>query len=178
MAAPEVAAAVTEIAETRAQWFGAHTEDAKTELLQQYSARRDRLELLLQQRGELASPELREFVKADLIGHAPARTDARLLFHESPWRGFDIVIGNPPYEGLGKSMSREAVNTLKSGKRYQTTNVGDLYSLFCETALTLANPNGGVVTLVVPLSIAFRTTTNYSKADFRESLSRSQFAAL
>ena len=155
MAAPEVAAAVTEIAETRAQWFGAHTEDAKTELLQQYSARRDRLELLLQQRGELASSELREFVKAELLGRAPARTDARLLFHESPWRGFDIVIGNPPYEGLGKSMSREAVKRLADNKRYRTTGGGDLYNLFCETALALAKPEGGVVTLIVPLSIAF-----------------------
>ena len=155
LADPEVAAAVTAIGETRAQWFDAHSEDEKTELLQQHSARRDRLDLLLQQKGELASPELREFVKAELNGHSTARTDARLLFHESPWRGFDIVIGNPPYEALSKSMSKEAVNALKSGKRYQTTNVGDLYSLFCETALTLANPNGGIVTLVVPLSMAF-----------------------
>ena len=155
MAAPEVAAAVTEIAETRAQWFGAHTEDHKTELLQQYSARRDRLESLLQQRGELASPELREFVKADLIGHTPARTDARLLFHESPWRGFDIVIGNPPYEALSKSMDKDAIKRLTDAKRYRTTGGGDLYNLFCETALSLASPNGGVVTLIVPLSIAF-----------------------
>ena len=152
---PETGQVVTALAETRSLWFDAHSEDTKTELLAQYSARRDHLELLLQQRGELASLELQELVKADLIGHTPARTDARLLFHENPWCGFDIVIGNPPYEALSKSMGKETVNVLKSGKRYQTTNVGDLYSPFCETALTMAKPDGGVVTLVVPLSIAF-----------------------
>ncbi len=152
---PETGQAVTALAETRSLWFDTHSEDTKTELLAQYSARRDHLELLLQQRGELASLELQELVKADLIGHTPARTDARLLFHENPWRGFDIVIGNPPYEALSKSMSNEKVNTLKSVKHYQTTNVSDLYSLFCETALALAKPNGGVVTLIVPLSISF-----------------------
>ena len=78
-----------------------------------------------------------------------------LLFYENPWRGFDIVIGNPPYEGLDKSMKSNEIIALKTDKQYKTTKVKDLYSLFCETALALANPNGGVVTLVVPLSIAF-----------------------
>ena len=154
-AGPETGQAVTALAETRGLWFDAHSEDAKIELLGEYNARRDDLALLLQERGELASPELQELVKADLMGHTPARTDARLLFHENPWRGFDIVIGNPPYEALSKSMTKEKVNALKSGKRYQTTNVGDLYSLFCETSLALAKPNGGIVTLIVPLSISF-----------------------
>ena len=152
---PETGQAVNALAETRSLWFDAHSEDTKTELLAQYSARRDHLELLLQQRGELASPELQELVKADLIGHTPARTDARLLFHESPWRGFDIVIGNPPYEALNKSMDKDAIKQLADAKRYRTTGGGDLFNLFCETALSLANPNGGVVTLIVPLSIAF-----------------------
>ena len=155
MADPEVAAAVTAIAETRALWFDAHSEDAKTGLLQQYSDRCANLEQLLQQRGELASRELWEFVKAELIGHTPAKTDARLLFHEDPWRGFDIVIGNPPYEALSKSMTVDARKRLADEKRYRTTGGGDLYNLFCETALALANPDGGVVTLIVPLSIAF-----------------------
>ena len=155
MADPEIGQAVAAVAETRALWFDANSEEAKHQLLSQYSARRDHLELLLQQKGELASPELRELVKVELIGHAPARTDARLLFHQTPWQGFDVVIGNPPYEALSRSMTKETVNALKSGKRYQTTNVADLYSLFCETSLALAKPDGGVVTLIVPLSVSF-----------------------
>ena len=154
-AGPETGQAVTALAQTRGLWFDAHSEDAKIELLGEYNARRDDLALLLQERGELASPELQELVKADLMGHTPARTDARLLFHENPWRGFDIVIGNPPYEALSKSMDKDTIKRLADAKRYRTTGGGDLYNLFCETALSLANPNGGVVTLIVPLSIAF-----------------------
>ena len=154
---PELIAALTETAQNRAQWFDAHTEEAKQELLQRDAELRSRLQLLLQQKGELASPELIRFAESPLynLNPIPARTDARLLFYENPWRGFDVVIGNPPYEALSKSMDKATVNGLKANKRYQCTNVGDLYALFCETALALANPDGGIVTLVVPLSIAF-----------------------
>ena len=155
LADPETAAAVKAIADNRARWFDAYNEDAKKELLNHDDQLRAGLQMLLQQKGALASPELREFSKSKLIAAAPAKTDARLLFHENPWRGFDIVIGNPPYEALSESMDKNVINALKTDKRYQTTNVADLYSLFCEAALTLANPDGGVVTLVVPLSIAF-----------------------
>ena len=154
---PELVQALAAVAENRANWFNAHTEEAKQELLQRDAELRSRLQLLLQQKGELASPELVGFVQAQLYDKnpVPARTDARLLFYENPWRGFDIVIGNPPYEDLSKSVDAAGRKRLADAKRYKTTNVGDLYALFCETALALANPDGGIVTLVVPLSIAF-----------------------
>ena len=153
----ELIAALTAVAENRARWFDAHTEEAKQELLAQDKELRDRLSLLLQRKGELASPELVSFAATPLfsINPTPAQTDARLLFYETPWRGFDVVISNPPYEGLSKSMTRKQVDALKKDKGYQSTNVGDLYALFCETALALAKLDGGVVTLIVPLSIAF-----------------------
>ena len=154
---PELIRALTELADNRAKWFAAHTEQDKQLVLTEDARLRDRLRILLQNESEFASPELIGFAESPLynINPEPARTDARLLFYENPWRGFDIVIGNPPYEALNKSMTREQVNAHKTNKRYQTTNVGDLYSLFCETALALANPDGGVITMVVPLSIAF-----------------------
>ena len=154
---PELILALRELAANRARWFAAHTETDKQLVLTEDAALRDRLKILLQQQSDFASPELIGFAESPLynINPEPAHTDARLLFYEDPWRGFDIVIGNPPYEGLNKSKTREQVNALKTNKRYQTTNVGDLYSLFCETALALANPDGGVVTLIVPLSLAF-----------------------
>ena len=52
-------------------------------------------------------------------------------------------------------MSAAGRKRLTDEKRYRTTGGGDLYNLFCETALALAKPDGGVVTLIVPLSIAF-----------------------
>jgi hypothetical protein len=153
----ELILALRELAANRARWFTAHTETDKQLVLTEDAALRDRLKILLQQQRDFASPELIGFAESPLynINPEPAHTDARLLFYEDPWRGFDIVIGNPPYEALNKSMTREQVNALKTNKRYQTTNVGDLYSLFCETALALANPSGGVVTMIVPHSIGF-----------------------
>ena len=154
---PELTAALTALAANRAEWFDAHTEAAKQQVLTAERRGRDRLESLLQSRADLASPELLGLAQSSLYNIHPtaAATDARLLFYENPWRGFDVVIGNPPYEALSKSMDRAAVNALREGKGYQTTNVADLYSLFCETALALANPEGGVVTLIVPHSISF-----------------------
>ena len=154
---PELMRALTQLADNRAKWFAAHTEPAKQLVLTEDARLRDRLKILLQKQSDFASSELIGFAETPLynINPEPAHTDARLLFYENPWRGFDIVIGNPPYEALNKSMTREQINALRTNKRYQTTNVGDLYSLFCETALALANPDGGVVTMIVPLSIAF-----------------------
>ena len=156
-ALPELATTLAAAAANRAEWFDAHTEEAKQERLTAESRLRAELDSLLQNRRELASPELRGFAQTELYDKnpRPAKTDARLLFYENPWRGFDVVISNPPYEALKESMDKAAVAALKDRKGYQTTNVGDLYSLFCETGLALANPEGGVVTLIVPLSIAF-----------------------
>jgi len=172
---PELIAALTAVAENRALWFDAYTEDEKQRLLGRDAELRNALRFLLQRKGEIASPELERFAESEIFAATPdpARADARLLFYENPWRGFDVVIGNPPYEALSKSMTPERIKTLgvetlkpdeqyktwiktlEEDKRYQTTKIKDLYPLFCEAALALANPDGGVVTLVTPLSIAF-----------------------
>ena len=154
---PELKAALTDLAEHRKRWFEAYTESAKQELLKQDHALRDRLKARIGRNGDLSGPELVGFAEAPLfdVNPTPARTDARLLFYESDWRGFDVVIGNPPYEALSQSMEQSEIDALKKDKGYQTTNVNDLYALFCETALALANSDGGVVTMIVPLSIAF-----------------------
>ena len=154
---PELVRALTDLAYNRAGWFDAFTEQQKQSRLNRDAELRDRLKLLLQKKGELASPELIGFADFPLfnIHPTPARTDARLLFYEDTWSGFDIVIGNPPYEALSQSMTRDDIDALKTNKRYQTTNVRNLYTLFCETALALSNPKGGVITMIVPFSIAF-----------------------
>ena len=95
---PNLIHALTKVAENRALWFDAHTEEGKQALLKQDTELRDHLKILLQQKGELASPELVAFADSPLfnLNPTPAHTDARLLFYENPWRGFDIIIGNPP----------------------------------------------------------------------------------
>ena len=152
-ALPELTTTLAAAAANRAEWFDAHTEEAKQERLSAESRLRAELDSLLQSRRELASPELRGFAQSKLYdaNPTPAKTDARLLFYENPWRGFDVVIGNPPYTNVSAADRKE----LASKKGYQTTKVGDTYSLFCETGLALANPEGGVITMIVPLSLAF-----------------------
>ena len=151
---PAVGAAVQAIIANRREWFAAYAEDTKDQVLRQDKRLRGDLELLLQSYGALASPELKRLTRKemDLMAQEPHHTDARLLF---PQGGFDIVIGNPPYEALSKSLSATARKRLTTDKRYQTVGGGDLYNLFCETALALAKPDGGVVTLIVPHSISF-----------------------
>ena len=155
MADPQIGEAVREIVSIRSRWFEVHSENQKMELLKRDVDLRAQLERLLDRNGDLASSEMRAFTKAGLMTTGPAQTDARLLFNESSWRGFDVVIGNPPYEALSKSKCAADIKNLSDGKRYRTTGGGDLYNLFCETALALAKPDGGVVALIVPLSIAF-----------------------
>lgn len=158
LADPGLSGALMAVAETRQAWLDAHTEGEKQEVLQTHREASERLSVLLRENDALASDELTEFAENTTLFPSPARppkTDARLLFHEDPWRGFDVVIGNPPYEALRESLSADEIKLLADRKRYRTTSAGNLYPLFCEAALALAKPEGGVVTMVVPLSIAF-----------------------
>ena len=155
---PELVNALVAVGQNRGAWLDAHTEEEKQAVLGADSELREALSRLLREKGALASPELVTFAeKTPLFARhvEPALTDARLLFYENPWRGFDIVIGNPPYEALNESTDKTRRQVLADSKHYRTTNCGDLYPLFCEAALALANPQGGVITMIVPLSIAF-----------------------
>ncbi len=173
--ANEVMSTLTKLAENRAQWFHAHSEKEKEALTKKDGALRQELQERLGAGGEnLASPALQGLLEAPLGKNSdtPIKTDARLLFYEHPWRGFDIIIGNPPYEALSKSLSHAEVNRLKQDKKYRTTNTGDLYSLFCETALALANPENGIITLIIPLSIAFGQKQRKLRQAFEQSCKR------
>ena len=158
---PEIRAALTGLAGVRRQWLDAHTERDKAAVRAEDAAARQRLRAALERTGNADHPEISGFARYQLLepGAAAADTDARLLFYAPDWSGFDVVIGNPPYETIAKGQPAAARNAekrrLREIKQYQTTNGGDLYNLFCEVALTLVKPVDGVVTLVVPLSLAF-----------------------
>ncbi len=167
-AIPGVASALTALAQNGARWFDAHLESDKAELRARDALLRGDFRALLATSPDFASEELARFADASPFAAQPepARTDSRLLFYENPWRGFDVVIGNPPYEALAKSLTADERKRLRADKRYRTTNVGDLYALFCEAALALANPEGGVVTMITPLSIAFGQRQRSLRAAF------------
>ena len=98
----------------------------------------------------------------------PANTDPRLLFYSSDWSGFDVVIGNPPY---GKVDPGKRKN-LKQNKRFKTTEGNDLYNLIAEASLTLAKPAGGIITLIVPLSICFGQDQKQTRSLFESRCDR------
>ena len=165
--------ALTELAQVRYRWRDAHTETEKTAIRADDTAAREQLLDALEQTGNSDHPELSAFAGHKLLEPGPAvATDARLLFYNPAWNGFDVVIGNPPYEGIAKGQTARERNALKrqlSGrKQYTTVDGGDLYNLFCEIALTLVKQRDGVVTLIVPLSLAFRQDKRTTRLLFQQ----------
>lgn len=167
----DVKDSLTAVAEIRRRWQSAHDEGIKQAIRQEDGKAREQLRAALKKK--MGTKETAKFSDHALLDPdaQPAEVDARLLFYDPERVGFDIVIGNPPYESVNKDLSTPA-NATKEQKaeiakkkkarkeaylnlKYKTTSGNDLYNLMAEAALTLARPDGGVVTLIVPLSICF-----------------------
>ena len=158
---PEMLDALKDRAGVMEAWRNAHTESEKASVRAQDETVRNRILAELRSNGNQDHPHLGSFARHQLLSTdtEPVSTDARLLFYQPGWTGFDIVIGNPPYEVIAKDRAaseRRAIKTrLRDSLQYRTTSGGNLYNLFCEVALTLVKPTDGVVTFIVPLSLAF-----------------------
>ena len=156
---PNIVGALEERAAIFSAWQDAHEESDKAELRTKDEAARARLKSAIAD--GIALPETGAFADHPLLepDAPPARTDPRLLFYRENWRGFDVVIGNPPYERISYSKrsaaEKKRLRERARDKGYATLGSGDLYTLITEAALTLANPEGGVLTLIVPLSVCF-----------------------
>ena len=160
----ELSVALRRLAAVREQWPDDHNEAAKAaRRIEDRDARkhlRDILEQLDEHLAGGAKEELHELAKHPMLepGHdAPAKIDPRLLFaqDEEDWPGFDVVIGNPPYQSFANSEIGALERRAIADRGYRTTEIADISALFCEAALALARPDGGVVELVMPLSLAF-----------------------
>ena len=160
-AVPEIREALSTSAEILLEWRDAHTEQAKESVRARYDESTNTLLRCLQDRN-IDQPEIEALARHQLLntGAPPIATDVRLLFFKPDWNGFDVVIGNPPYEPIAKGLPdkerKVELTRLRTQKSYETTNGKNLYNLFCELAMTVVKPEDGVVTLVVPLSLAFR----------------------
>ena len=164
MADPDIASTVTEIAENRVKWFDVHTDFQKRQFLDRDVNLRARLEGLLQGKGELASPELRLFAQVGLLSREPAKTDARLLFYETPGEALTSLSATRRMKRLSKSHVHgdDRKRLAQRTNCYRTIPESEIYIPYsARSALTLSlNPMGGVVTVIVPLSSLFWSETN------------------
>lgn len=67
-------------------------------------------------------------------------------------RGFDVIIGNPPYVAL-KEISYKVID-------YNTLSCGDIYALCIERSITALLHKKGIIGMIVPISIV--STDGYS----------------
>ena len=167
-----ISGALAERASIFARWADAHEETAKARLRAEDARARARLKNAL--RSGISNPETATFANHPLLepDAPPARIDPRLLFYREDWRGFDIVIGNPPYERIAAGQDaedRKRVRAQLERAGYATVKCNDLYALIAEAGLNLVKPDGGILTFIVPLSICF----GQNKRPLRELFERS-----
>ena len=153
------------------EWIDAHEETRKESLRKEDEDVRTTLRQAI--KDTAARLEILEFAEHPLLepNTPPAAIDPRLLFYREDWRGFDIVIGNPPYDRIAAGQDSNERNKAKDDLKrrgYQTVKSNDLYALIAEAGLSLVKPEAGVVTLIVPLSLCFAQ----SKKPLRELFER------
>ena len=86
------------------------------------------------------------------------------VFHEK--KGFDVVIGNPPYVALQKN-SGELGRLYRNAGFDTFASTGDVYQLFYERGCELLMPSGGL--------LAYITSNSWLKAEYGK-LTRSYFS--
>ncbi len=145
---------MNELRVARQLWTEAHDpEEKQNALLAEFEAR-DRLKEIA---GHWKASSELAWLDVDFLSSSgsPAEFDVRKLF-PAPEGGWDIVIGNPPYQ-VPDRRDRER------GKSLEYVGASsNLYLMFIEAALEITRA-GGNVTLVVPHSIIFRREQTYAK---------------
>ena len=152
----ELQRSLRDLAAARQMYTSAHTSEEKANALQMESEARDslRTSFVIQGYGD-DFPWLED----DLLGFeaSPIQADIRDVLpapmSQHGERGWDIVLGNPPYQ---RPDSTDASRVIELG--YIGTD--NLYLLFLEAALVQLRPKG-CLTMVVPNSIAFGNTKKH-----------------
>ncbi len=163
---PHVLECVRQCQDSQIAFMDAHDLALKARLRKRRREAGLRLSKALATTGDSHS-SLDAFAKHDYLNtdndHAVV-TDARWTFWGAAPQGFDIVIGNPPY--IRKTAADQSAHNVALRNRARRNGYGkfdDLFVLFCKAALELTRPDGGVASLIVPLSLSF----GKSKQDVR-----------
>ena len=157
MRSPEVSAREKELKQVRERHFNARTLTTKAKYREQDAKLRDEIVTLLKREGYETD------VADRLANWNPYDQNKAADFFDPEWmfglqKGFDIVIGNPPY------VRQEKIKDLKPllKKSYQCfTGVADLYVYFYERSIRLLKPEG---------IFAFITSNKWYRANYGEKL--------
>jgi adenine-specific DNA-methyltransferase len=134
--AETVARAEFELRQVRERIFYARKYKDKKELRKQEEARRKQLEEALKQSNwrESTAVQVADWNPFDVSGSAPF-FDPEMMFGLS--RGFDIIIGNPPYIQIQSFSGRPEQKAWEQQKYDTYTKTGDVYCLFYEQGFRL-----------------------------------------
>lgn len=142
----EVAKAIAALRSTREKWTSAHLPEEKKIVISEEREARAQLKSAV---GNWGLPEELDWLDVDLRDATapPAQFDIRRLF-PAPTGGWDIIIGNPPYQIPDHADEKRGLRLGYTGAKK------NLFLMFIEAAVVLAR-KGGYVTLIVPHSIVF-----------------------
>ena len=160
---PEFDQLIGDLGANRELWTTAHLPEEKQEVLNRdmslRSALKDCMEGWVDQDSDL------KWLDMDLLSpSAPsANVDLRKLFPKP--EGWDIVIGNPPYQ------RPDQVDKDLGGRMGYLGAARDLYLMFIQAGLEVTKP-GGCMTLITPLSIVFRHHNARAYKDVRDLIER------
>ena len=140
-------AGINELRAAREKWTEARYPEEKERALANEAKARERLRELV---GTWSTEEDRAWLDIDFLSPAAttAQYDIRRLF-PAPDEGWDIVIGNPPYQ------TPDATEKTRGRQLGYEGASSNLYLMFIEAVVNVVR-KGGCVTLVVPHSIIFR----------------------
>ncbi len=148
-----------QLKEVRAKHFGARTRRTKEKYRTEDKKIRSQIAELLRQGG------INE-TSADLITDwNPYDQNASAKWFDAEWmfgieKGFDIVIGNPPYVQIQKF--DDAQKRIWENQKYKTyTRTGDIYCLFYERSNQILRDGG---------NLCFITSNKWMRADYGEKL--------
>ena len=160
-------ATLQRLIEKQEELFKCEDTEKKKQLLQDIDALREDV-IMSQLHGAVTREQLERYYELKTLASKPFvlwQLDFARVFREKG--GFDIVIGNPPYIQLQKSLSEDSsvkLGDLYKNLRFETFDKSsDIYCLFYEEGIKLLRRFG---------TLAFITSNKWMRAGYGKSLRR------
>ena len=145
---------LADLSAIREMWTSAHTPVEKQWVIRRDQEAREAIQQNIVENGLVLFDMDLSWLERSFLSTStkPAEADVRFLFpaHE----GWDIVIGNPPYQKPSPKDKK------LGGALDYAGSSADLYLMFIEAGLEVLRPEG-CLTLIVPHSIVFRRQSAY-----------------